>query len=869
MIAHRRLVSRMLGLVVLATTASAVAAPAHGATLSQTYSCEYPLITSQEHRLEVTADVPSVWSSGQPSPAFEITAVTTTNLDTRRGYALMGARSVEGTASLTMKATGFGLNLNVPASLDIAPVTLDDTERPVELVATGQTEPTPVPEIASGESVVSVESLRLNLRARRADGTTIVLPPVGAIDSDGDPETFDVVCALAPADQDRKLADIDVQGTAPDDLEPPTAPGTPVATDVTPTTATIGWAASTDNVGVQSYVVTTVEPDPATRTVSGTATSVDLTGLRPDTEYRIRVTARDRYQSSPPSGDLVFRTPRIPETDTDREYSCKIPLIGNQPMSLTVDADAPGTWIAGEPFPAIGVRAEATLDAEVAEALKLIGSVDVGGSAALSATFRAPGLGSLPVSIPLTVAEADYTGPAGKFVLLLEGSTPALTFPQPGTGTLDVGRIDFNLRAVGSEGAPIVLPPVVPVDSDGDPDTFDVPCDPPSQAAPPVFTVDIAVDGPGDVVPPTAPGTPFIGSPGDVTPTSATISWAPSTDTVGVTGYEVLYGDQVLRVGNVTTATLTPVPVGQEIRVRAFDAAGAVSAPSGALIIPKPVDPTVNYPFTLKGSSQLKALTEGTVPLSGSIAPTLNIATGEFTGDLILNQSRARLKVLGLLPVTADIAFAQTDKTRGTLRNGVLSTQSRFKIRLPQLYLFGVLPIVSPGTCETKSSSVAMMRSGAGFNPLQGGRLAGTYAISDLTGCGMLTSFISPLTKGTGNTIDLTLTPASVPVPPQVELRIDVTDRPGAAPRTILVTCTASDTSNRCAAARRLTPQDFAPVPEGRLCLQVVDGPETAKVTGRLSGVAVQGDFRRIDSCESARWDRVVAPFIAGGPGVS
>ena len=866
----------MLGPVALATVmAAAVVSPALGATLSQSYRCEYPLVASQEHRFEVTAAVPRVWASGASSPAFEINAVTTTSLETRTGYTLMAARSVEGTASVTLRAAGFGLDVTIPASLDIAPVEFDAEERPVEMVATGEAEPTPIPEIGFGPSTVTVESLRLQLRARRADGTSIVLPPVdGVTDSDGDPETFDVVCTLAPADQDRKLADIDVEGDEPDDLEAPSAPGMPVATDVTSTTATIGWGAATDNVGVESYVVTTVAPDPTTRTVPGTQTSVDLSGLRPDTEYRIRVAARDRYQSSAPSGELVFRTTRIPDTDTDadREYSCRFPLIGEQPMSLTFDVDAPETWTAGEPFPTIAVRAEATFDGRVADSLELLGAADIQGSAAMSATFRAPGLGGgLPVTIPLIVAKADHTRPAGKLVLLLEGSTPGLTFPQPGTGTLDVGRVTFNLRAVRPDGTPVVLPPVVPVDSDGDPDTFDMPCDPTSPATlPPVFTVDIGEDDPGDIVPPTVPGTPFIASAGDLKPEVVKISWAPSVDNVGVTGYEVVYGNQVLRVGNVTTAFLAPVPVGEEIRVRAFDAAGAVSALSPPLIIesiPEPVDPTVNYPFTLKGTSQLKALTEGTVPLSGSIDPTLNIATGAFTGDLKLNQTRARLRVLGVLPVTADIAFAQTDKTRGTLKDGVLSTQSRFKIRLPQLYLFGVLPIVSPGTCETKSSSIAMMRSGPGFNPLQGGRLSGSYGISDLTGCGLLTSFISPLTKGPGNTIDLQLTPVAAPAPTQ--LQIAVTDRVGATPRTVLVTCAAGDASDRCTAARRLTPQDFAPVPPELGCLQVVSGPETAKVTGSLAGVAVQGDFRRINSCESARWDRVVAPFIGGGPGAS
>ena len=95
---------------------------------------------------------------------------------------------------------------------------------------------------------------------------------------------------------------------------------------------------------------------------------------------------------------------------------------------------------------------------------------------------------------------------------------------------------------------------------------------------------------------------------------------------------------------------------------------------------------------------------------------------------------------------------------RGTLTGGQLTAQARFKIRLPQLYLFGVLPLTPQDTCQTRSATVAQLSSPEGFDALRGGRLTGRYAISDLTGCGLLEPFLNPLTKGGGNTLDLALT---------------------------------------------------------------------------------------------------------------
>ncbi|MFA9269888.1 MAG: DUF6801 domain-containing protein [Baekduiaceae bacterium] len=447
-----------------------------------------------------------------------------------------------------------------------------------------------------------------------------------------------------------------------------------------------------------------------------------------------------------------------------QQYSCQLPLVGGQPAELKITADYPASTGAGQPTQSIDVAGTVTLKGDADVLTRLVKAGRISGVGSVLVTLRTAGI-ELPFRVPVNLAPAPVPA-TGSPVLEFTGSMPAFTLPPfaaaDGTDsiilvpyTLEVDGLGLNLAFTDAAGGAIVLPSIGGVpDTDGNPATVDVPCtlDPPGQnrVIPPF-------DDPGDIVPPTRP-TDLAATAEE---TSVALTWTASTDNVGVVGYDV-FQDGVLvktvdRPGTSITG-LTPDTV-YRFKVRASDAAGALSPFSEEVTARTDAPATATYRFDLAGTSVLKTLTRGSVPLRGTIDPTLDLATGAFTADLSLFRTRARLQVLGVLPVAADIAFTQTDKTRGTLKDGVLAAQARFKVLLPQLYLFGTLPIVSPDTCQTKSSSVAIMRSEPGFDPLRGGRLTGTYGMSDLTGCGLLTSFISPLTKGAGNTIDLTLTP--------------------------------------------------------------------------------------------------------------
>ncbi|WP_073948768.1 glycoside hydrolase family 18 chitinase [Streptomyces kebangsaanensis] len=93
-------------------------------------------------------------------------------------------------------------------------------------------------------------------------------------------------------------------GTVPGD-NPPSAPGTPTASNITDTSVKLTWSAATDDKGVKNYDVLRDGRTVATVT---TASYTD-TGLTAGTDYSYSVQARDTAgQTGPVSGSVAVRT---------------------------------------------------------------------------------------------------------------------------------------------------------------------------------------------------------------------------------------------------------------------------------------------------------------------------------------------------------------------------------------------------------------------------------------------------------------------------------------------------------------------------------------------------------------------------------
>ena len=167
---------------------------------------------------------------------------------------------------------------------------------------------------------------------------------------------------------------------------------------------------------------------------------------------------------------------------------------------------------------------------------------------------------------------------------------------------------------------------------------------------------------------------------------------------------------------------------------------------------------SVAVPFTTAGKVELKTLARGTLALAGTADLTLAPGTGVVEGDLTFKPTTGRLIASGFLPVTAKIAFVPSGKTTGTLDGLALQTSTKVRVKVLDAKLFGAIPLVAGNNCQSRQLTELKLAS-AEFALETGGQLKGTFAISDLNGCGVLNGLVSPLTAGGGNTLALDLTP--------------------------------------------------------------------------------------------------------------
>ncbi|KND46426.1 cellulase family glycosylhydrolase [Streptomyces stelliscabiei] len=115
------------------------------------------------------------------------------------------------------------------------------------------------------------------------------------------------------------------------DTTPPTAPGTPTASVVTSSSATLTWSAATDASGVTGYDVVRVNGATETAATTTTGTSATLTGLAPATSHTFAVYARDA------AGNRSARSGTVNVTTAS----------GGSPAACAVGYRVTGEWSGG------------------------------------------------------------------------------------------------------------------------------------------------------------------------------------------------------------------------------------------------------------------------------------------------------------------------------------------------------------------------------------------------------------------------------------------------------------------------------------------------------------------------------------------
>jgi hypothetical protein len=112
----------------------------------------------------------------------------------------------------------------------------------------------------------------------------------------------------------------------------------------------------------------------------------------------------------------------------------------------------------------------------------------------------------------------------------------------------------------------------------------------------------------------------------------------------------------------------------------------------------------------------------------------------------------------------------------------------------------------------------------------------------------------------------------SASLPPD-DLLIEIHPGGSSPPVTYRLTCGSTVTGNHpagaaaCAHLRTLA-HPFAPIPADQMCTQIYGGPQTAHVTGRWKGAAVDLRLSRVDGCRTEQWNSL-GPLLPGPVGAA
>ena len=443
--------------------------------------------------------------------------------------------------------------------------------------------------------------------------------------------------------------------TAPLQAAPPapdnTAPSTPdglSATLVSSSQVSLTWNASTDNVDVTGY---RVYRNGAPLATVGDVTAYQDGGLSSSTTYSYSVQALDAAgNASPQSSAVIVTTPAVNDTvPPSTPAGLVATAVSNSRISLSWSPSTDNVAVSGysvfrngallasvgnvSTYQDNAVTAATTYTYTV-QAFDAAGNVSAQ-SAQASAT-TAPAADSSPPTIPANlvgnavsatqinlswsassdnVAVASYRVYRNGAVVATLGST---TYQN--TGLTPATTYTYRVDAVDSTGNASGLSTPVTVSTPSAPDT-------------------------------TAPTAPTGVTASAVSDTKINLSWSPSTDNVGVTGYRVIRNGALLTtLGTVTTFQDTGLAASTTYtyRVQALDAAGNVSPQSTAASATTQATPDTTPPTTPTGVSAIAV--SGTKINVSWIASTDNVAV---TGYRVYRNG-VLLTTLGIVTTVQD-----------------------------------------------------------------------------------------------------------------------------------------------------------------------------------------------------------------------
>ncbi len=375
------------------------------------------------------------------------------------------------------------------------------------------------------------------------------------------------------------------------DTTAPIAPGTPSFTNLTATSATANWSASTDNVGVAGY---DYRLNAGTWQSLGNVTSVSLTGLSPGVSYTFDVRARDSASNASTLATSTFSL-----SDSTPPGAPGAPVI-----SSITGTTATATWTAATDDVAVTAY-QYRLNSGAWQALGNVLTVNLTGlTQATSYTFdvRAKdGANNIGAASSVTFTTSDVSAPSSP-------GTPTFSSIAMTSATVSWTAASDNVGVTGyqyqvNSGSWQTLGNVLTTSLTG-------------LSAVTTYTVNVrARDAAGnwggassasfttpDTAAPTVPAGLTASAPNS---NRVNLTWSAASDNIGVSGYRIYRNGGLIGTSSTTSYADTTVAgtTTYSYRVSAYDTAGNESGQSAAVAVTTPDTIAPSNPSGLSASA--------------------------------------------------------------------------------------------------------------------------------------------------------------------------------------------------------------------------------------------------------------------------
>lgn len=173
---------------------------------------------------------------------------------------------------------------------------------------------------------------------------------------------------------------------------------------------------------------------------------------------------------------------------------------------------------------------------------------------------------------------------------------------------------------------------------------------------------------------------------------------------------------------------------------------------------------TIDIDYDVNGSTHI-ASTGSDITLGPAVMHSYAAGVGTFTGEMELPGTRTEFKLLGFVPVTADVNFepvgdgATTGEVTAADGRVELYSTTQYYVRLSNIKA-SIFPLFAGSNCRTSEPVTidADTPEDESFDVFEGGVLTGDYSIGTFEHCGPSTWLINQIIPGDGNTVELELT---------------------------------------------------------------------------------------------------------------